>query len=317
MEMKQNKRIVEYDIAKGVCILLMVIGHSGIWKMTGVGLITYNMIYAFHMPFFFFISGVTTDYSKDFWPFVKRRFKSLLVPFMCYYVIHLPCYTIINDCSMIELFIREMRMGVQGALWFVPILFLSQLICRLVPKTQFLQMVSVVILSTVSSALCINDIHLPWHLSVLGISAAYVVMGRMMTGGGISMSTTSKNYYQYLIGIIVLAAVTILISSKYPMRMYFDIIEPCMIIMAGAVSGIMMVIMLAFVCNERLPRLSRFLSYTGVNTFAFIAFSQIILVYENYYIRDYIVLKYVILFLALYGIIYVKNLFPFAKKLRL
>ena len=101
------------------------------------------------------------------------------------------------------------------------------------------------------------------------------------------------------------------------MGMYFDIIEPCVIIMAGAVSGIMMVIMAAFVCNERLPRLSRFLSYTGVNTFAFIAFSQIILVYENFYIRDYVVLKYVILFLALYGIIYVKNLFPIAKKLRL
>ena len=311
MEMNQTNRIVEYDIAKGVCILLMVIGHSG---LTGVG---HNLIYAFHMPFFFFISGVTTDYSKDFWPFVKRRFKSLLVPFMCYYVIHLPCYTIINDCSMIELFIREMRMGVQGALWFVPILFLAQLICRLVPKTLFLQMVSVVILSSLSSGLCINDIHLPWHLSVLGLSAAYVVMGRMMTGGCVFMPTTSKNVYQYLTTIIVLTAVTILISRKYQMGMYFDIIEPCVIIMAGAVSGIMMVIMAAFVCNERLPRLSRFLSYTGVNTFAFIAFSQIILVYENYYIRDYIVLKYVILFLALYGIIHVKNLFPFAKKLRL
>ena len=178
MEMNQAKRTVEYDIAKGACILLMVIGHSG---LTGVG---HNLIYAFHMPFFFFISGVTTNYSKDVWSFVERRFKSLLVPFMIYYLIHVPCYSIINDCSMVEQFVREMRVGVQGALWFVPILFLAQLICRLVPKALFLQMASVVVLSSVSSALCLNDIHLPWHLSVLGVSAAYVVMGRMMTGGG-------------------------------------------------------------------------------------------------------------------------------------
>ena len=41
---KGTNRIEEIDIAKGICILLMVIGHSGMKNMI------HDFIYAFHMP---------------------------------------------------------------------------------------------------------------------------------------------------------------------------------------------------------------------------------------------------------------------------
>lgn len=46
-----NKRDEAFDIIKGFCILLMIVGHCPINEILG------NVIYSFHMPFFFFIAG--------------------------------------------------------------------------------------------------------------------------------------------------------------------------------------------------------------------------------------------------------------------
>lgn len=43
-----SKRMIEYDIAKGIGIIAVLLGHSKI----GV-----DIIYTFHMPLFFVISG--------------------------------------------------------------------------------------------------------------------------------------------------------------------------------------------------------------------------------------------------------------------
>lgn len=67
-----SPRLKEIDVAKGICILLMVIGHSG---LTGT---LNDMIYAFHMPFFFFISGVTTNVDRPIKVFTKAKFQGLL-----------------------------------------------------------------------------------------------------------------------------------------------------------------------------------------------------------------------------------------------
>lgn len=66
------------SIAKALCIILMVIGHSGESKQLGI------VIYLFHMPAFFFVSGYLfkEKYFDNTWQFVKLRFKGLWWPFV-------------------------------------------------------------------------------------------------------------------------------------------------------------------------------------------------------------------------------------------
>lgn len=45
------------DIARGLAIILVVIGHSGTYKYIR------DSIYLFHMPLFFFISGILLKYD--------------------------------------------------------------------------------------------------------------------------------------------------------------------------------------------------------------------------------------------------------------
>jgi fucose 4-O-acetylase-like acetyltransferase len=74
------KRLDYLDKAKGILIILVVIGH--IWQSGPV----FNVIYAFHMPAFFVISGIllqhTRSYEKPFGSFLKSKLFSIGVPFI-------------------------------------------------------------------------------------------------------------------------------------------------------------------------------------------------------------------------------------------
>ncbi|MEY8441564.1 acyltransferase family protein [Lactobacillaceae bacterium 24-114] len=56
----QKTRLVWVDVAKAIVIILMVIGHSVPFKST-----LYVLIFSFHMPFFFIISGYTSRKIKN------------------------------------------------------------------------------------------------------------------------------------------------------------------------------------------------------------------------------------------------------------
>lgn len=83
---KYNIERLEYlDIAKGLLILLVVFGHffpEGIIR---------TWIYSFHIPAFFVVSGITSNYSHsyklDFKTFIKKKTRSILCPLLYFEVL--------------------------------------------------------------------------------------------------------------------------------------------------------------------------------------------------------------------------------------
>lgn len=79
------KRLVSIDIAKAICIILVVIGHYHPDNAPQWYHITWEIIYSFHMPLFFFASGYiyiatrkeTDTYIKP----VLKKIKRLLIPY--------------------------------------------------------------------------------------------------------------------------------------------------------------------------------------------------------------------------------------------
>lgn len=74
----QKKRIEWVDIAKGIAIVLVCLGHRNV-----PGWLT-KWIYSFHMPAFFFLAGYTTRYSsyKGWVDFLKRKTRGLIIPYL-------------------------------------------------------------------------------------------------------------------------------------------------------------------------------------------------------------------------------------------
>lgn len=73
-----RQRIDWIDTAKGLCMILVIVGHT-----LPYGNLMRNFIFSFHMPAFFFLTGYTArrpDTWQGFARRVKKDFAALIVP---------------------------------------------------------------------------------------------------------------------------------------------------------------------------------------------------------------------------------------------
>ena len=94
----------EITIAKGIGILLVVLGHA--LKQTGVSNVPGNalisIIYSFHMPLFFVLSGFVSvkilQYSKmtEYINYIKSRATRLLIPYFVMGLLYMPLKYFMN-----------------------------------------------------------------------------------------------------------------------------------------------------------------------------------------------------------------------------
>lgn len=123
------KRIQYLDVAKGISIFLVIIGHL-VPMDTGIG----QYIYSFHMPVFFVLSGVLMYYN-DSWKkhpigdVIKKKMKSLLYPYFMFSSVFIICILV---KAGIKIAIRNLISTIifEGIIvyWFLPALFVSELL---------------------------------------------------------------------------------------------------------------------------------------------------------------------------------------------
>lgn len=100
--MSSNRYILEMQIARGLGILLVTLGHSA--PLEEVFPAIFNIIYSFHMPLFFFLSGffatklLDIHSLKDWFNQISRSTFRLIVPY----------FTISLSYGLIKYFIPHM-----------------------------------------------------------------------------------------------------------------------------------------------------------------------------------------------------------------
>lgn len=136
--LEQTKRIEALDVAKGIGIILVMIGH-----MTSSYL--YNWIYSFHIPLFFILSGICFKNTKytSFLAFARQRIKTLAIPTLTLYLIILSIEKIIGLKGYDLL--QQLKGVHPDYLWFLITLFFSELFYYPLAKLSVLQ--RIVILS--------------------------------------------------------------------------------------------------------------------------------------------------------------------------
>ena len=137
-----KKRIKWIDIAKGMAIILMIVGHTIPYN-------TFNIfIFSFHMPLFVILSGITYKMPKDKNKIknrIKKYIKQLLIPYFFTLLICTILFTLSNNTfsllSIIKQFFKNLIWG-NGCdytlfginfigvspIWFLIALFFSKLI---------------------------------------------------------------------------------------------------------------------------------------------------------------------------------------------
>lgn len=142
-----TNRYKDIDMAKGFAIVLMVLGHSYTINDNNFILIA---LYSFHMPFFFIVSGVLygMQHEKSTLKFnFFKKSKSLLIPYIVWnslYQLFLCFLNFIGGNFTFDILHSRLVNVLKftgSALWFLPVMFLSQLIFLLTANKKLLNII--------------------------------------------------------------------------------------------------------------------------------------------------------------------------------
>lgn len=142
-----DKRINWLDTAKGIGIILVVLGHISFRPET------INVwLCSFHMPLFFLLAGITYNAEKysDFKVFLNNKAETLVIPYFIFAIIswlwdaawnvlylikdgtELPVNTMVKNAIGIFVQIRTTAYG--PGVWFIPCIFVAFILLHFVIK---------------------------------------------------------------------------------------------------------------------------------------------------------------------------------------
>lgn len=185
------KRRIDIDILKGILILLVVVGHQAPAPISTV-------IYWFHMPSFFIISGLLhKEEVISFGGYAKKKVKSLLIP----YVVYCALIVLIIERNPKDFLFDILGGGSRytyGVYWFVPALFITEMVFFLINKVVEKSNKKVIIIAVLAIALIVISslyslffysnlegdytgwpmkYQVPWSLDVCLMSLGYYSLG--------------------------------------------------------------------------------------------------------------------------------------------
>ena len=186
-------RLSYLDIAKTLGMLFIIWGHIYIGTST-------TFVYAFHIPLFFFLSGMVFNKNKypQVGPFIKRRVNTLLVPYVFYsvltwiiWVAYTYAFHVQVDSIWKPLLETLIAQGSEGylvhnvPLWFVTCLFVVELLYYYISKlSDLLNILICVILAVVSYVLVnycsfFDFTKLPWNIEVALMALPFYSLGNL------------------------------------------------------------------------------------------------------------------------------------------
>lgn len=293
-----NQRLEWMDVAKGIAIILMVVGHTSIPKSLS------DFIWAFHMPLFFIASGWLTNWNRNtIQDFICNKSKNLLLPFLSYSMIVLCVRCLLLPEGGIPYLIYWLTHGWNGiALWFIPVLFAALVISKFVIglREDWLIVGGCIVLALFGALLSHYRIHLPWTLSSIPYATALVIMGYFA-----KRSVGCMEKYKGIIMILGFG-VTFIISRFYTLDICFNSVTPVFLLTIGAVSGVAMTFSFSFLLLKT-KYMANLFQKVGQETFIILGLSQIIIVVLKEYTGLGSVLRYSILVIVLILFKYTKD----------
>ncbi|WP_238187384.1 acyltransferase family protein [Paenibacillus sp. L3-i20] len=265
--MTQN-RIEWIDLAKGIGMLLVMFGHVPIPQDLS------KFIYTFHVPLFFFLSGLLFSISKypSFKTFLNKKFFSLIIPYFGLSIILTIWFFVIGfvgnpdpiglPTRIIGIVLSIRNVFGTGTLWFISCLFITELIFYIILRRYQHSLVKIIASSAFLSIIGVGIVAFYNKPLVWNIDAALVVI--IFFGLGYSIKNIdgllNKITRPYLLPLYFLLTFVVgmsnnnidLFSNQYGNYVLFYI---------AAFSGIGLVLTISKLINKNL-----ILQFVGMNT---------------------------------------------------
>ncbi len=191
------------DVAKGIGIICVVAGHAinQLIPENVSFLLVYlrNLLYSFHIPLFFFLSGVLLNCSINIREFTLKKIKRLVIPYFFSYILIsillFTSYVLIKtpatfswvqyitgmlQGTLLE-FMTQTGTNILNPLWFLTTLFcamiISFFILTIISKDHVLGLLLLIVIICLGYALSIITIHLPWGFDIAMVAQSFIIPG--------------------------------------------------------------------------------------------------------------------------------------------
>lgn len=283
---KASKRINFIDTSKGIGILLVVFAHINytpdLW----------TIIFSFHMPLFFFISGMLFKSEEEsFGAFIKKKVKTLVCPYVLFYVLSILFYLFLDSLEgyqnidwnkysgfFLQMFISQgSRVIANIPLWFIPCLLAVEIIYYFISKLKkpFIIGISVVLSGLgwflESDLSPIESPFLPWSLDSALFVIGFFAIGNLCANHLIEYTNSirSKNHSVLKILLLIILCFAIVIPlALYNGRISLGskILNNGFILYLTGLLGTFAILNIGLLLEK-----SKFLLYLGKNTFYIMA----------------------------------------------
>ncbi len=220
--MNKKERVLWIDVARGIAILLVVLGHC-IGNLYNPG---NRFILAFHMPLFFFLSGMCISESViSANNYLEKKAKTLLVPQAVLGILNF----ILN------------RGGNDFLTWFLIVLFYVSILFYFLQRMQVFDsglgkvLVLILDLGLIIGMRCLNVTTL-LHLEIIPMAFLFYYLGYCANHYDGKVAS-NKNSCWIFLGPVVVA----ISAVNTPVSMYENNYGNIILFLVGAISGIVFV----------------------------------------------------------------------------
>ncbi|MFI1771043.1 acyltransferase family protein [Thalassobellus citreus] len=306
--LQYQERIHFIDIAKGLGIWLVIIGHLNTNEFL------HNMIYSFHMPFFFFLSGYLNKESTKIGSLIGKKGRTLLIPYLFFgllsifimlffkVVLNNPIQSKhLNDIIRITYY-NGNPLPINKVIWFLMVLFWVEMFHFFLIKMNLaLKLgISFVFGYFISIYLINTHIRLPFGIDIVPMALSFFYMGIALKKYIIKRISISKQK----MGLIFLVAFCFLLFLNLwfkpninMMNLKYD--NPILLI-SSFIAGTAMLMCISKMINKNF-----FIAFYGCNSLIVLGLHGIVVRLSNSLMKAFdFYLDWYIIFLFVLAILY-------------
>ena len=247
-----KKRIGYIDMAKGLAIILVIVGHSSF-----VPHIAKMILYIFHIPLFFFLSGFTLNVRKyeTFSGYFLNKLKGLVVPFFLLnsfvflfqlFVMYPDQVLSFNILHFIKQLLLSDRLHIYFQLWFLNVLFLAHVFSYFILKRRWnlgqwvIIILSLLILVYLGQKVYEREYYLIWNIDLVPVAMIFILLG-VWTKNNLHQLEKYFSVYFLPVGVILTVLVggmNYRLSGNQIVDLYYQQIGNHFLLYLAAISGI-------------------------------------------------------------------------------
>ena len=247
----KKNRIEWIDTARGIGIILVILGHIGFGRFN-------QWIYSFHLPLFVFLSGLLFNPKVPFKTLIKKRVKSLIIPYFCFGVIimieEMISYSRF-DFDYFICFIRDLVIQRRFRfIWFITFIFVIEIGFYLLQKAIKNKVALGIVVFALSAAVYVHNFMtknaLVWNADASIFMLPVFYIGAILADKIDRLELFLKKYYLLLVlaGLAVSTASVFLLGNTMEL---FDVNFGIPIVnYISALAGIAFVVVISFLTRN-------------------------------------------------------------------